>query len=271
MHCCTFFGFHQWLVTACPQVKQLFGAACLLLQIRPRRSVANCSNDLSREAVKSRRAHICVMIHPHVCYVHVMVFGTKRAHTSTGPNSVGPAAGISAYPPQQAAPDDPPDPPEMPGINRAGLLNLRNKLRLNRPALISPPTNTQSTPLSQPHSQPYSHGLPPDLPNRYDTAVSQGTLSEPYQTAPPQSSNAVSPVKTSAAAARLARRRAVAQEIGNPGTDANMSPGDVRRGKNLGLQAHSQCCGFQFMNRVIFWCRNLILLDVQLTAHGPAW
>ena len=178
------------------------------------------------------------MIHPHVCYVHVMVSDTKRVHTSTGPNSVGPAAAISAYPPQQAAPDTPPDPPDMPGINRAGLLNLRNKLRLNRPALISPPTNTQSTPLSQPYPPDLSHGLPHDLPNRYDLAASQETLSAPYQAAIPKSSNAVSPVKTSAAAARLARRRAVAQEVGNPGTDATMSPGDVRRGNSIGLQAH---------------------------------
>lgn len=160
-----------------------------------------------------------------------------------GPDPAGPAAAFSAYQPQQAAPDTPPDPPDMPGINRAGLLNLRNKLRLNRPALISPPTNTQSAPLSQPYPHDLSHGLPHDLPNRYDASVSQQTLSGPYQAVPPPSSNAASPVKTAAAAARLARRRAVAQEVGNPGADATMSPGDVRRGKSAGLQAHSPRCG----------------------------
>ncbi|KAL0030611.1 hypothetical protein WJX79_009490 [Trebouxia sp. C0005] len=54
--------------------------------------------------------------------------------------------------PQGSSTPPPPDPPDMPGINRAGLLSLRNKLR-SRPALMSPSTNaftssTISAPLS---------------------------------------------------------------------------------------------------------------------------
>lgn len=154
---------------------------------------------------------------------------------------------ISAYPPQQGSPDPSPDPPDMPGINRAGLLNLRNKLRLNRPALISPPSNSYSIllPVAAPDK---SHGMS----HGHGAAVNQENLAQPYQPSFPQSSSEVTPAKMAAAAAtaRLARRRAAAQETTTPSSDPNSSPGDVRRGEhdtvhapraNTGRKLHVLC------------------------------
>lgn len=159
----------------------------------------------------------------------------------SGPDSPWSSGKHHGFPQQQQrqhAPDTPPDPPDMPGINRAGLLSLRNKLRLNRPALISPPTNSySSSSIRQSPGSSHGTGDPVDQENLdqpYSSAVGHstgGTGSRPAAVATAGSGS------SAVAAARLARRRSGGESQANPGADPSRvagfgeqrTPGDASR------------------------------------------
>lgn len=132
---------------------------------------------------------------------------TEQSDPSAPWTGVGP---VIQSPQQRQTPDTPPDPPDMPGINRAGLLNLRNKLRLNRPAVVSPPTNSYlDLSIQQSHG---SGGLVQQegLPQSYPSTAASSTAAA---VATPGSR------PSAVAAARLARRRSSAESQADPGAD----------------------------------------------------
>ncbi|KAL3136295.1 Zinc finger C2HC domain-containing protein 1A [Trebouxia sp. C0010 RCD-2024] len=95
------------------------------------------------------------------------------------------------------------DPPDMPGINRAGLLNLRNKLR-SRPAMMSPPPNAFATPaVALPSGMPAKVGL-------LDRQRNQENFGAPHATLPQVGSSAILPGKQQT----LPRRRVLPSQQG---------------------------------------------------------
>lgn len=82
------------------------------------------------------------------------------------------------------------------------------------------------------------HGLSHGSPHGSGAEINHNGSTQSYQSAAAQMSHDAAPDRAAVAAAtaRLARRRAVAQETASPGQDTNLSPGDVRRGRLLSLR-----------------------------------
>ncbi|DBA98036.1 TPA: hypothetical protein ACH3X3_012864 [Trebouxia sp. C0006] len=108
----------------------------------------------------------------------VPVSGLTTEQTSTAGANADMQPSVTGYSDPQGWGTPPPlDPPDMPGINRAGLLNLRNKLR-SRPALMSPPTNAFSAASLEPPP-----GMPPAIGST-NRLGNQENLASPYPISP---------------------------------------------------------------------------------------